>query len=65
MQLVSSEERAGVVKVLGQVHIADDSGGEDLKAKEQLKVSSLDVIYICYIFGLILYLAGFKPNQFV
>jgi PI-3-kinase-related kinase SMG-1 len=39
--LVLSEERIGILKVLGQVHIADDSTDEDLKDKEQLK--SLDM----------------------
>lgn len=37
-QLVTSEERAGILKVLGQVHIADDSSDEDLKDRELLKV---------------------------
>lgn len=35
---MTSEERAGILKVLGQVHIADDSSDEDLKDREQLKV---------------------------
>ena len=38
-QMVSPDERSAITKVLGQVHIADDSTDEDLKAgKEQLKV---------------------------
>lgn len=37
--MVSPDERSAITKVLGQVHIADDSTDEDLKAgKEQLKV---------------------------
>ena len=35
-KLVTPEERAGILKVLGQVHIADDSSEEDLKIKEQV-----------------------------
>ena len=44
-QLVTTEERAGILKVLGQVHIADDSSDEDLKVKEHLKVNTLTLQY--------------------
>ena len=40
--MVSPDERSAITKVLGQVHIADDSTDEDLKAgKEQLKVHTI------------------------
>ena len=51
------------MKVLGQVHIADDSGGEDLKAKEQLKVRSVDVLLYVTCTNIASRMAGSKPTH--
>ncbi len=35
---MTSEQRASILSVLGQVHISDVSEEEDVKAKEEIKV---------------------------
>lgn len=45
---MTGEERTSILKVLGQVHIADDSTDEDLKVKEHLKVQGLRIITYSY-----------------
>ena len=41
LQLVTQEQRTAIMGVLGQVHISDDQAGDDLKAKEEVKVQTL------------------------
>ena len=38
---MTPEQRMGILRVLGQVHIADDVAEGDIKGKEQFKV------YVC------------------
>ena len=35
---MTPEQRVAILRVLGQVHIADDMAEEDIKGKEQFKV---------------------------
>ena len=35
---ISGEHRTSIMGILGQVHISDSAGDEDLKAKEDIKV---------------------------
>ena len=46
---MTPEQRVGILRVLGQVHIADDVADEDIKGKEQFKVCIICMCcaYIC------------------
>lgn len=40
---MTPEQRVAILRVLGQVHIADDMAEEDIKGKEQFKVNCVDL----------------------
>ena len=63
---MTPEQRMGILRVLGQVHIADDTAEEDIKGKEQFKVclSTQSVLWYIYTVHSIKVTKIFIPENF-